>query len=504
MLWFFSDTSLHSNGCSPQPAGNSMSDPNSVHGLESKNVNGSNNDSSIVDSSGSSSSANSSFNLERSQSLRISKRSLRSLSSKGGSLRLSKKDAANALKQVKEECTENQPQQPSTSKTFERKNSFLSKLFNGGSGSHSSSTASNTSKKSSQIVKPVLATFSAQFPPPELQPLSPDPNAIYQQLIPASQRPPRTPQRPPAFMEANNNGASPMYGIIRSPGPPANMYDTTNLYQAPPPPLPYRPPPPNPYLNSRPSPRPSPTNMRLSPSPPSISGSSPTYARVSNLKKVNNHSNGNVRNVRFADEHSSSGVSASSATSSSSGPSSIESQKNNLYDETLVVIEKSNKELEKKLEPARHEQASVDPQQTPKKQFTVTFLAWIFAGVYLSNGLSFFAAATSTVNSASARRYDPQQQKQPCPRSHLWSRRSGACQSTTAEFGSIFIPVSIEKSRHGELLFCSSQLSESERPLHRWHHVHQFQEHHGAKIDGGSEFQQHRYFVRSQRCGRSA
>lgn len=44
----------------------------------------------------------SSFNLERSQSLRISKKSLRSLSSKGGSLRLSKKEAANALKQVKE------------------------------------------------------------------------------------------------------------------------------------------------------------------------------------------------------------------------------------------------------------------------------------------------------------------------------------------------------------------------------------------------------------------
>ena len=35
-----------------------------------------------------------------------------------------------------------------------------------------------------------------------------------------------------------------------------------------------------------------------------------------------------------------------------SGPSSIESQKNAVYDETLVVIEKSNKELEKKLRPS--------------------------------------------------------------------------------------------------------------------------------------------------------
>ena len=44
----------------------------------------------------------SSFNLERSQSLRISKKSLRSLSSKGGSLRLSKKEAVNALKEAEE------------------------------------------------------------------------------------------------------------------------------------------------------------------------------------------------------------------------------------------------------------------------------------------------------------------------------------------------------------------------------------------------------------------
>ena len=77
-----------------------------------------------------------------------------------------------------------------------------------------------------------------------------------------------------------------------------------------------------------------------------------TYARVSNLKKT---SVGNTRNhVRFAldEEQSSSGIvtSSSSTSSSSSGPSSLESQKNNLYDETLVVIEKSNKELEKKLE----------------------------------------------------------------------------------------------------------------------------------------------------------
>ena len=84
-------------------------------------------------STGEESSPNNSF-LERSQSLRISKKSLRSLSSRaGGSLRLSKKEAL-ALKQVKEEedneQVANPDNQPATPKqSFERKNSFLSKLF---------------------------------------------------------------------------------------------------------------------------------------------------------------------------------------------------------------------------------------------------------------------------------------------------------------------------------------------------------------------------------------
>ena len=228
------------------------------------------------------SSSESSFNLERSQSLRISKKSLRSLSSKGGSLRLSKKEAANALKQVKEETSENDSPQPS--KSFERKNSFLSKLFN-------SSSASDKSPKVSKK-KPILATFSAQFPPPEITAKNGE-NAIYQQLIPASQRPPRHPNQMQKMEQMYG------YSMIQQKMP-------ENMYQAPPPPLPYRPPPPNPYAsnngyvsnspsfsnsNGAPyvpnspsfsnsnayvsnspsfsnSPRPSPTNMRLSPSPP--------------------------------------------------------------------------------------------------------------------------------------------------------------------------------------------------------------------------------------------
>ncbi len=102
--------------------------------------------------------------------------------------------------------------------------------------------------------------------------------------------------------------------------------------------------------------------MRLSPSPTSIATSiantPPTYARVNNnLKKTS-------RNVRFADEHSiaSSTASNTASVTSSSGPSSIESQKNNVYDETLVVIERSNKELEKKL---KIPEAAKQPQQPP-------------------------------------------------------------------------------------------------------------------------------------------
>jgi len=190
----------------------------------------------------------------------------------------------------------------------------------------------------------------------------------------------------------------PIYGIYNTyamirPPPISNTgnginqhHHQNNLYSQPPPPLPYRPPPPNPYNNSpllhhngRGIPmqadhspvnfRPSPTHMRLSPSPPtsltsSINGGHshqnnntppPTYARVSNLKK--NHGNSPTRNVRFADEESNqnqAGPNSMTSTTSSttSSGSSADSQRNGgraVYDDTLMVIEKSNQELEQKL-----------------------------------------------------------------------------------------------------------------------------------------------------------
>ena len=265
------------------------------------------------------SSPNNSF-LERSQSLRLSKKSLRSLSSKaGGSLRLSKKEAL-ALKQVKEEaCEEDQPPATAPNKqSFERKNSFLSKLF-------SSTNGSSPEKK-----KPKLATFSAQFPPPELVEQQ---QQIYQQLIPRARQ----------FSNENSVGSSPL--------PPPKLYNEVNpqtygyamvsrrgcppengLYSAPPPPLPYRPPPPNPYLQTDADQyaRILPKNQQQpqftkSTTPPlpliPAERECETYARVSNLKKVNNNANGSSpqRNVRFADEQSSSsGVTSTSSTSSRS------------------------------------------------------------------------------------------------------------------------------------------------------------------------------------------
>ena len=140
--------------------------------------------------------------------------------------------------------------------------------------------------------KPILATFSAQFPPPEL--LEAGNQAIYTQLIPASQRrsgPPTaittttnmasTTERKDSTIE-NNNTSPPVtasacpqvpkqysiygyntYAMIRPPtsGPVTagsgplngvNHHQNGPLYSQPPPPLPYRPPPPNPY-NTPPS-----------------------------------------------------------------------------------------------------------------------------------------------------------------------------------------------------------------------------------------------------------
>ena len=96
--------------------------------------------------------------MERSQSFRINKKAQK-LATKGGSLRLSKKDAAIFKDDAgdttvgKNEDEEEERESP-TPKKMERKNSVLGRLFG--------------RKKSSSSPKKEILTFNAQFPPPDL------------------------------------------------------------------------------------------------------------------------------------------------------------------------------------------------------------------------------------------------------------------------------------------------------------------------------------------------
>jgi hypothetical protein len=108
--------------------------------------------------------------LERSQSLRVSKKSMRKMA-KGGSLRISKKDTLVALLAAGENETrvpdtavaeENTPSPP---KKLERKNSFLGRIFG---RKKSASSSSSSSGGSGGSPKKEILTFSGQFPPPEL------------------------------------------------------------------------------------------------------------------------------------------------------------------------------------------------------------------------------------------------------------------------------------------------------------------------------------------------
>ena len=102
--------------------------------------------------------------LERSQSLRISKKTLNKMS-KGGSLRLSKKEALSIMNELEESGanknkdtsigSDDNTSSPSPKK-MERKNSFLGRFF-------------GRKKSNGGSPKKEILTFSAQFPPPELE-----------------------------------------------------------------------------------------------------------------------------------------------------------------------------------------------------------------------------------------------------------------------------------------------------------------------------------------------
>jgi hypothetical protein len=334
--------------------------------------------------------------------------------------RLSKKDALIISEEVEEEslgtndssAITSSPTSPtktvndstaSTStpnKSFERKNSFLGKLFSG---------RKKSSSPGSGGAKPEIATFSAQFPPDTVLP----PDASYSSAIYAPVRKRTKSPEPAPRATVSESVSSPMAQVRNGPNgnfviyervdmPPVStspprqlqqpiyghqqqqnnqqqqqhqqqqqqqqqVYGVNNplryqyprmegMYSNPPPPMPYRPPPPNPYRTSPPPIR-SPVSAPAYQTPPPPSTSSTNYTpRSSPFVAKRNDVAANV------------GVD-SSDLSSSSGPSSLDSQQSQrkqqqqqlatpesprnksspLYGDSLIVIERSNRDLEQKL-----------------------------------------------------------------------------------------------------------------------------------------------------------
>jgi len=188
--------------------------------------------------------------------------------------RFSKKEAAKLLAEQEEKFNLTEIGGDVTPpKQFERKNSFLGKIFGG----------SSKKKGANSTAKPILGTFSAQFPPPEVCEV--DHHATYQALKKAAQSIYNSP--PPPLVPAseiqklsleeemydrpqNNGNNIPIYSKVShlrkkdankipsptladqqqniySVGSPLSVYGYSMggnpecVYSYPPPPLPYRP-----------------------------------------------------------------------------------------------------------------------------------------------------------------------------------------------------------------------------------------------------------------------
>ena len=290
----------------------------------------------------------------------------------------------------------NETPNPSPNKSFERKNSFLGKLFssrknksgsspNGGNGNHSGN-------------KPEIGTFSAQFPldavlPPDAsyssaiytpirkphqqsqQPTTPPPPRPHGQSTPAAVSPMAQVRNGPngnfviyerQTQDAYGTTGQPVYGKVPGNNPLRYQYPRAEgMYSNPPPPLPFRPPPPNPYQSPL-NPYHQQQQMQTPPAASSVRPQSPkTYHTPPSAKYQNGGSPLFVakRNEVAAGREMSAYNSGSdmASGSSSSGPSSIDSQlskklvspestpskldksgSNKLYDDSLVVIERSN------------------------------------------------------------------------------------------------------------------------------------------------------------------
>ena len=392
--------------------------------------------------------------LERSQSLRVSKKSMRQMA-KGGSLRLSKKDAILAAAMMAEHTNSQEMMvgeensittTPSPPKKLERKNSFLGRIF----GRKKSASLSSSSSGGGGSPKKEILTFSGQFPPPELEMMAAtmggtssgrltDLHSVETQTPPHQRRKPTSPMRP--LLPTPQNAAVPTAQVKSGPNGNYIVYEREfnghgggNLRSSPAGrPLPQSPPsmlqqdygiggglestysdngghhqhhiysqpsssvyggviisankPPPPAYSSAPPYRPKEALVTSQRPPGSISSPAPQRpVLVTSPKQYNGgptslssgaspqkqvHFAASPRSTATDEEsslmmspspmrragyangsgrgggsHSDSSGSSSGQSSSVSGPSSLDSV---LYDDSLVVIEKSNQELEHRL-----------------------------------------------------------------------------------------------------------------------------------------------------------
>ena len=288
----------------------------------------------------------------------------------------------------------NETPNPSPNKSFERKNSFLGKLFS--SKKNKSGSSPNGVNGNQNGSKPEIGTFSAQFPPDAVLP--PDASyssAIYTPIRKPNQQQSQQPATPPRPDNQSTPAAvSPMAQVRNGPNGNFVIYERQNqdaygttgqpvygkvsgnnnplryqypraegMYSNPPPPLPYRPPPPNPYQSP-----PNHYHQQQRQTPPAAAAVRPQSPKTYHTPPSTKYQNGvspfvAKRNEVAAGREVAAYNSGSdmASGSSSSGPSSIDSQLSKklvspestpskfekagspkLYDDSLVVIERSN------------------------------------------------------------------------------------------------------------------------------------------------------------------
>ena len=345
-----------------------------------------------LDSSGDSREESPRSPMERSQSFRINKKAQK-LATKGGSLRLSKKDAAifkddagDTTTVGKNEDEEEEQRESPTPKKMERKNSVLGRLF-------------GRKKSSSSSPKKEILTFNAQFPPPDLiehmravaraqagcsgqaAETQTPPQRKRSQQGPSSRPVEERGQPSPPVQQLPPPTSATMHHIKTGPNGNFVMYDKGGSGAGSPPvplrtplspaarrPLPQSPPPtyyqpetkpPEPIYNIYSQP-----NYASKPLPPAYSSAPPYRPKESSpaqppqrptpppkpsspLKQV--HFAASPRSPRSSPLQPSPAprvANSESGSSSLSGPSSLDSV---LYDDSLASIEKSNQELEQRL-----------------------------------------------------------------------------------------------------------------------------------------------------------